>query len=352
MNSSAQLVRGFSLLILCSLPPRMALAQARPRAGLPPGDTSVVSLQGTIQLEGGKEHGPGAKVQLLDDRGYIAAEDYATSGGQFHLEGLRPTVYFLNVTAVGYTDYNQMLDLTTVGNSLFINITLSPSSISEVPTVSPPSRTDAMAPKKARKEFEKGELATKLKKTDEARAHYTKAVEIYPCYARAQTDLALTLMKEHESPESEAPLKKAIECDPDYTEAYLHLGRLLNVLNRYSESRGVLAEGVRRSPSSWRLYFNLAQADEGLNNYPLAEQEFLRAESFGPTASIVHERFANLYLKGKAYDKAYVEMQAYLNADPNGRYAAKVKEVIAQLESAGLVHPLQSKSVPTAPLNP
>ena len=51
----------------------------------------------------------------------------------------------------------------------------------------------------------------------------------------------------------------------------------------------------------------------------------------------------DVYLHENAYDKAYAEMRSYLQADPDGPYAAKIRTVMRQLESAGRVHPAQSQ---------
>jgi Flp pilus assembly protein TadD len=343
---------GILLLLLCLLPSAVTSAQVAGRSRTSLLAFPVVSLQGTVRMDGGERRDNPALVQLKTAQGEVIEEDSISSNGEFFFEDLAKQSYYLTVTADGYGPYVQLVDLTNVGSSYFVNVTLTILDPSEVTGAAPVSRTDATAPKKAHKEFEEGVKALDQKKLDEARTHFQNAVGIFPCYARAQADLALTMMRGHDAPHSEAPLRKAIECDPDYTEAYLQLGRVLNAQNRFTESRGILAEGVRRAPSTWLLYYHLAQADEGLKNDPLAEQEYLKAQSFGPTSPAVREKLANLYLREKAYDKAYAEMQAYLDASPNGRYAAKIRQVMQQLEAAGLVHPLQSKSGPTAPLNP
>jgi len=48
-------------------------------------------------------------------------------------------------------------------------------------------------------------------------------------------------------------------------------------------------------------------------------------------------KLADVYLKKNAFDKAYSEMESYLRAEPSGRFAVKVRELMKQLESAGLV---------------
>ena len=307
-----------------------------------------VQIQGTVRVEEGSKQIPGATVRLEDQDGRVVGEEQVSTNGQFYFTGLGKLIYTLSADADGYETSVQRLDLTSAGGTVTVNITLKPKK--GTAGTSPSARTDASAPKKARKELERGVRASEERKLSEAHAHFEEAVKIYPCYARAQVDLALALMQEHDSPHAEAPLKKAIECDPDFVEPYLHLGQLFNAEHRYVESRSVLAEGVRRAPSSWLLYYHLGQADEGLKDYALAEQELLRALSFGPGVSAsVHEKLADVYLKENAYDKAYAEMRAYLQTDPEGPYAARIRAVMQQLESEGRVHPSQSQLVTGAP---
>ncbi|HMD98536.1 MAG TPA: tetratricopeptide repeat protein [Terriglobia bacterium] len=303
-------------------------------------DFPQVAVEGTLRMDTAAKQPTGATLTIANSDGEVVDEQSVSTNAQFHFEGLRAGTYVLIATADGYEPYQQTLDLTHSVSRAFVNITLKPASSSALPTGNLPSRTDALAPGKARKEWEKGSHALASRKLDEAQAHFEKAVAAYPCYARAQTDLALTLMREGQSPHAEAPLKKSVECDPDYVDAYLQLGRLLNEQQRFTESRRVLAEGVRRAPSSWDFYFQLGQADFGLKEYPNAEQEYHQAQSFGlAVPSVIHERLAAVYLKESEYSKAYAEMQAYLAEDPDGHYAAGIRTLMQQLQSAGLVHP-------------
>ena len=104
------------------------------------------------------------------------------------------------------------------GGATTVNITLRPPKNQEMMTASDTARTDATAPKKARRELERGVHASAKGKLSEAHSHFEKAIRTYPCYARAEVALALTLMGQHDSLHTEAPLKKAIECDPDFVE--------------------------------------------------------------------------------------------------------------------------------------
>jgi tetratricopeptide (TPR) repeat protein len=212
-----------------------------------------------------------------------------------------------------------------------------------------PSLTDARAPKKARKEYEKGLRALGENNLKEAQPHFQKAVEEYPCYARAQTDLALVLSRQNEAASAETSLRKALQCDPGYLDAYAELGRLLFLQKKYSDSKAVLQDGLRRSPGSWQFYYQLGGAHYGLGEYRKAEEEYLKAESLSSAVPAeIHVKLADVYLKTSAFEKAYTEMQAYLRAEPQGRFAGKVKEIMHKMESDGIV----SADQPRAPAPP
>ena len=116
------------------------------------------------------------------------------------------------------------------------------------------------------------------------------------------------------------------------------------ILSMPTRSAVVLEEGLRRSPRAWRFYYQLGIAHYGLGDYNRAEEEYLKAESLNPEPPAeIHVKLADVYLKKSAFDKAHSEMQSYVHAEPGGRFAAKVRELMKQLESAGLVHVAQDQ---------
>ncbi len=349
MRGGHSVMAGKGWLLVCLAVGLALPATAQLRQGIDSGD-SEARLQGTLGVEGGRGYAPNAAVRLEDSQGRVVAEQSVGASGQFSFADLPRYGYTLVATADGYESYVQHLDLTGGAGMEIVNIVLRPARNAAIVTPIDFARTDATVPNKARKEFEKGERAGKEGKLAQAQAHFAEAVSLSPCYARAQVELGLTRMRERDLAHAEAPLRKAAQCDPDFVEPYLHLGRLLNAEHRYVESRSVLAEGVRRAPSSWLMYYYLGQADEGLKKYALAEQEFLRALSFGAGVDAsVHANLADVYLRENAYDKAYTEMNTYLRTAPGGPFAAQVRAIKQQLESAGRVHPMQSQLAPESP---
>ena len=277
----------------------------------------------------------GVTVHLETDQGLPVRDQPVDSSGYFEFVGLAKESYRLTVSAAGFRDYEKDVDLRPVGNRLNISVQLSPSN--KPKSILPPdatSFTDNNASRKARKEYARGDHALQQGNLTEAQSHLEKAVNEYPCYARAQTALAVVRSGQHEFKASEAALKKAMQCDADFLVAYMELGQLYYDQNRYQESVTVLQQGVRRLPGSWQFHYQLGASDYSLRQYTEAEQEYLRAELLSSSVPAeIHVKLADVYLKEAAYQKAYAEMQAYLRAEPNGRFAAELRNVSQRMQA-------------------
>ena len=309
---------------------------------------STVRIEGRVYAERGQSI-PSARVHLQSEEGDEIFSTALTPEGRYEISGLRRAIYRLTATADGYEAYQTTIDLTRTATHLIQDIVMSPKAAA--PAGPPPSVTDASAPKAARKEFEKGSKALDAHQNAEAQAHFAKAVAAYPCYARAQTALAGFLIENHERAEAETALKKAIQCDAGFLSAHLTLGELYNAERKFAASIPILEDGSRRDPTLWKFHYQLGVAYHGAGDDVRAEEAYMRAEQLTPPAPPeVHVKLADVYTRERAYGKAYVEMQAYLGAAPNGPFAARVRAVMEQMESSGVVprDPKAAVSAPTA----
>lgn len=310
----------------------LVLVDAAPMAAAFQLSDDIVRIEGAVYGQGGRSVA-NARVRLESDEGDQIWESGLDEQGRYAFTGLQRGVYQLVVTADGYEAYRETIDLTRTPTHMIFDITLTP--LAKGPAGPPPSLTDAQAPRKARKEYEQGMKALGAKQIPAAKAYFAKAVKDYPCYARAQTAEALSLISDRDLKGAEAALRKAIDCDAGFTSAYLKLGELYNAELRFKESAQVLENGLRLDPGSWKFHYHLAEAYYGLATYGKAEAEYLRAESLTPPAPPdVHVRLADVYSKERQFGRAYAEMKAYLAADPNGRFAEKVREVMKQMREA------------------
>jgi tetratricopeptide (TPR) repeat protein len=299
-----------------------------------------VRLEGRVRTDSGVTLKSGVKVRVETDQGELVAEQPANSQGAFKFDSLPKRECRLIVTTDGFEPYREALDL-GYGSTFFIrNVSLAPSRKNAETAGAAEPRSDSMASKNAKKEYEKGASDLAAKNLESAKTHLENAVREYPCYARAQTELAAVLEARHDGTGAEAALKKARACDPDYIDSYIVLGQLLNSQKRFAGSERILQEGVRRSPGSWPFYYQLGVAHCALGQYSTAEAEYQKVLELNPSPPPEFRvKLADLYLKEKAYDKAYSQMDQYLKADPNGYFAEKVKGIMRQMKTSGVLGP-------------
>jgi tetratricopeptide (TPR) repeat protein len=308
-------------------------------------------LQGRVYGEHGQNLAV-ARVRLETTEGDLVVEASPDEQGRYNFGALRRAVYHLSATADGYETFRQTVDLTRSAVHTVLDIAMTPQdrggSLSE-----PPSLTDASAPRKARQEYQKGVQALAANRIPEAKAHFSRAVEKYPCYARAQAAVALGFISDRDLADAEAALKKSITCDPGYSSAYLKLGELYNIESRFRESEPLLQEGLRREPGLWKFHYQLGVAYYGLGGYDKARDEYLRSESLDPPAPPeVHVKLADVYFKERLFGKAYMEMEAYLRAEPDGRSAGKVKDLMRQMDAYRTTRARSPASVSAASAHP
>lgn len=304
---------------------------------VPAAGQGTATIMGQVRTDNGQVIPFGVTVRLETGEGRQVAQQPANSDGQFEFDDLRKTTYQLTATADGFQPAEKEIDLAFGANRIIVNLLLTPLAKTRQVASALPTLTDMQAPSKARKEYEKGVHALMEKDVSAARARFEEAVSIFACYARAQADLAVALTLQHESSGAEAALKKALLCDPGYLDAYPQLGQLYNAEKKFAESEAVLQQGLRHSASAWSIYYQLGVACYGQGQYGKAEEAFLKSLSLNQSPpSELRVKLADVYLKERAYDKAYAEMQAYLRADPNGRLAAKVKNIMQQMEASGI----------------
>lgn len=303
----------------------------------------AVNIIGTIRDTAGDVINANVSVQLETLEGNFVARSPVNQNGRFSFPGMNKIDYILVVTAKGYEPYQAKLNSRYTFGDYVHDVTLTPAYTIKQKPEALPSLTDMRAPKQAQKEYQKGAKALAGKNLKSAQAHFESALDVFPCYARAQTGLATVLMVKHEGAHAEKALRKSIKCDPGFLDAYIELGELLNGQNKFSDSVSVLQEGVRRSPASWQFYFQLGVAQTGLKQYPAAEASFKRVLSFNPhPPSQYYVKLADLYVKEKAFDKAYEQMQHYLKINPRGRFAPRIKQIMQQMRAAGVLHSADS----------
>ena len=297
-----------------------------------------VTLHGQVQTKDGRPVSEGVMVTLDTSDGAPVATHQTDWNGNFEFVGLNARVYNLSVKCDKFQNYQQTLDFTDARVTYHsVNIVLLPLDKPVSSLSAQPALTDEAAPKSARKEFDKGSRAWRESKTTEARKHLEKAIEEYPCYARAQAILAEVDFAEHKLESAEADYKRAIHCDGTYLDAFYQLAQLYMTERKPAESEAVLREALRLSPNNWLFHYQLGNAQFVLREYQQASQDFLTAQSLHPDMPAdFHIKLANIYLKMSEFPKALAEIDTYLRLSPDGPFAASAKRISEKLRGEGV----------------
>ncbi len=197
------------------------------------------------------------------------------------------------------------------------------------------SITSMMAPKEAKKAYERG-LQLQLKnKPDDALKDFEKAVAIYPAYAEAWMNVGKLRLEKHDLEPARAALQKAIEADSKLVAPYVELGLLAAREAKWQESGRYLDRAVRLDPVDFpQAWYADAVANYNLRNYDVAERSAREAKRLDPR----HANPRSGYLLGlvlaekKDYAGAAVELTAFIELAPNAPDATEVKEQLRKLE--------------------
>jgi tetratricopeptide (TPR) repeat protein len=134
------------------------------------------------------------------------------------------------------------------------------------------SATSLSAPNSARKEMDKAHEQEKKNKMDDARQSLQRAVEIYPQYAAAWSELGRLQYANHDIPAAQHSYEQALAADPKYAKPYLGLAQLVADSGQWQQLVDLTAKLLTLNsvnfPAAW--YLN-GVGHYSLQDYPAAE---------------------------------------------------------------------------------
>src|SRR5579862_6796490 len=200
------------------------------------------------------------------------------------------------------------------------------------------SATALNAPEPARKAYGKGVNALTDEKWAAAQKNFEKAVEIYPDYAAAWSDLGEALKKQSKATEARAAWEKAVQADPKYIKPYVQLTMLDLEEKRLEDAVAIGGKAVAQNPLEFpELYFYYAAANFNLRHYDVAETSARRATELDTAHEIPRSELllASVLVAKGDRSGALQHFRKYLEIVPKAQDAEQVKRAIAQLEAPG-----------------
>jgi tetratricopeptide (TPR) repeat protein len=210
------------------------------------------------------------------------------------------------------------------------------------------SASTYMAPKDARKAYEKGLVAQKKGELANAQKYFGKAVEIYPKYTNAWYQLGTVLQKEHEKDAAHAAFTRAASIDTKFLPPYLSLALMAYEAENWTSVLDLTGHILALDPLNhvagyvWDLdplnyteaYFYNAVANYKLKKFADAERSALKAEQVDlPTRfPQLHLLLGEIFARKNDYAIAISEIQTYLELVPHANDGDQIRERLAKLE--------------------
>ncbi len=199
------------------------------------------------------------------------------------------------------------------------------------------SLTTALAPKDARKAYEKGVEEAKKRKWAEAEKDLSKSVALYPNYAVAWYELGRALQQQKKLEDANRAHLEAIKADPKFINPYGELATMAAVQQKWDDVDEYTSQMIKLNPYlAPEIYFYSAIATYNLHKIDLAEQrarEAAKLDTQHRVPRINHLLGIILAQKGE-YQPAVENIRLYLKYSPNANDADTVKQQLAEIEKA------------------
>jgi tetratricopeptide (TPR) repeat protein len=199
------------------------------------------------------------------------------------------------------------------------------------------SVTSMLAPKSAKKALEEAREEEKKGKWEQAQKSLEKAVQIYPKYAVAWTELGVTQLQQNDTDSAKKSFEQSIAADPKYVNAYDGLAQLTYRANRWAEVVEVTNKLIGLNPVNFpNAYFLNGAANYQLGNFDAAEKntrQGIRVDDAHQAPKLQYLLGMILARKGE-YQEASEQIQQYLNVTKNPAEIEEAKKLLAEIDRA------------------
>jgi len=160
-------------------------------------------------------------------------------------------------------------------------------------------------------------VAERRGRTQEARAHYLRALEQDEGFLPAVFNLSTLLDSIGQRQEAEKLLSKAVARFPEEGELHYNLGLLLAGMDRLAEAAESLTQAARLLPQRPRILYNLGLALSATGERPKAEDALLRAQRLAPEDPDYMYALATFYYQDEELERAHEWTTKLIQAVPN-----------------------------------
>jgi len=172
------------------------------------------------------------------------------------------------------------------------------------------------------------------RKWAEAEKHFKEAIDIYPAYALAWSELGTALEQQDRLTEASGALAKASAADPKYIKPIVQLAKIAGKQSQWEDELHAANRALALHPVDFPgAYFYHAEASYHLDRWK--ERSAAAARQSSPTPVQKSRKRVSAWHNPRRRDDARAaleQLHAYLKIDPKGDNAGEAKAQIAKLE--------------------
>ena len=303
------------------------------------GDTNNAVIEGRVTLPSGFAAEGYIKITVKNSVS-VLYRIFTNKHGEFRFHDLSEGIYYVQAEVDG-ANFEPVVEKVALGRGIVYELTLQLREKRGHEFRGPGGRVVSAAelrqsvPATAKREY--GLALRRVSKGEflEAAAHFEQALAIYPEYLAARNDLGAQYLKLKRVDEAEAHFRSVLERDPKNLYATFNLGLGRIERRDYSGAISQLQLAIAID-SAWpmpHLWLGFAMLEMG--DLPTAERELTKALVMGGADCVAaHYHLARAYLKRGDPKEASRAIKAYLEESPRGEYAKEARELAKRVGDA------------------
>jgi Flp pilus assembly protein TadD len=192
----------------------------------------------------------------------------------------------------------------------------------------------ANVPKPAVDLYQKGMEAARKNENEHAAGLLKQAVDAYPNFPLALTELGVTYLKLKHPDKAAEALSASLKLAPEDQGTLLAYGRALLELRRPAEAEEQFRRALKKNAASPSAHLYLGMILLGRRDFTEAERELTAAKGAGGgEVAMAHYYLGGLYWELKQYKRAAEELETYLKLVPSAPNAERLRATIKEFRA-------------------
>ena len=211
------------------------------------------------------------------------------------------------------------------------------------------SATNLAAPKAAKKAYERANAALQKKNLEVAVQNLQAAVGIYPSYAEAWFELGQVYQQLRRNQDARQAYTKAVDADKNYVDPYIQLARLAGMEQKWQEVADITDRALALDPLDFpEGYFFNSLAYFSLDKLDVAERSARKAQRLDSRHRFpqVHLLLANILRQKQDIAGTIEQLRNYLKYAPTSTYAERIRSQLQELEQPPKGNPETGFNIP------